>query len=274
MKIDAFYEFAAGYPEVMKAFPLDQQEREKLPRDYIISVIYTLVGKPFSDWVDQLVEERHEGVADKRELYIEMDAEIAEIYQQSKAVSTTNGSSFNLLKASAKRRRSKKQIEEEKRQEELKQAEIERKLAHLEQLKQANGGQDVPADSIKSARDMINALVNNGMVRFGPNGDVIPVTNFSEHQALKRQRMDDEQNAQNIQQELAQQRDQGPHVERRRVGQQLEPNQEMFDAQQQLPNVAQQPAQSEQDGSEQPGSSLVEHGSQQQQDGSQNRFEI
>ena len=61
----------------MKAFPLDQQEREKLPRDYIISVIYTLVGKPFSDWVDQLVEERHEGVADKRELYIEMDAEIA-----------------------------------------------------------------------------------------------------------------------------------------------------------------------------------------------------
>ena len=122
---------------------------------------------------------------------------------------------------------------------------------------------------------MINALVSNGMVRFGPNGDVIPVTNFSEHQALKRQRMDDEQNAQNIQQELAQQRDQGPHEERRRVGQQLEPNQEMFDAhQQQLPNVAQQPAQAEQDGSEQPGSSLVEHGSQQQPDGSQNRFEI
>ena len=57
-------------------------------------------------------------MADKRQLYIEMDPEIAEIYNESKAVSTSQGSSFNLMKASAKRRRSKKQIEEEKRQEE------------------------------------------------------------------------------------------------------------------------------------------------------------
>ena len=51
-----------------------------MPRDYVISVIYTLIGKPFSKWVDRLVEERHEGVATKKELYIEMDEEIAEIY--------------------------------------------------------------------------------------------------------------------------------------------------------------------------------------------------
>ena len=87
-----------------------------------------MVGAAFKKWVDKKVDQRHEEVADKRELYIEMDPEIAEIYNNSHAVSTTNGSSFNLMKASAKRRRSKKQIEEEKKQEELKKAEIDRKL--------------------------------------------------------------------------------------------------------------------------------------------------
>ena len=62
-------------------------------------------------------------------MYIEMDPEIAAIYEKSKAVSTNQGSSFNLMKASAKRRRSKKQIEEEAKQEELRKAEIDKKLA-------------------------------------------------------------------------------------------------------------------------------------------------
>ena len=62
-----------------------------------------------------MVDNRHEEVADKKQLYIEMDPEIAEIYNNSKAVSTNQGSSHNLMKASAKRRRSKKQIQEEKR---------------------------------------------------------------------------------------------------------------------------------------------------------------
>ena len=82
--------------------------------------------------VDGLVDDRHEEMADKRELYIEMDPEIAEIYKQRKAVSTSQGSSFNLMKASAKRRRSKKQIEEEKKQEELKQQEIQDKMARYD----------------------------------------------------------------------------------------------------------------------------------------------
>ncbi len=61
-----------------------------------------------------------------------MDPEIAEIYTNSKAISTNQGSSHNLMKASAKRRRSKKQIEEEKKQEELRKREVEQKLAEYD----------------------------------------------------------------------------------------------------------------------------------------------
>ena len=136
LKIEAFYNFAKDYPECLNAFPVEQQEREKLPRQYIINVIYTLVGEPFRKWVDELVNGRHEEVADKKQLYIEMDPEIAAIYNNSKAVSTNQGSSFNLMKASAKRRRSKKQIEEEKKQEELHKLDVERKMAEFDSMQQ------------------------------------------------------------------------------------------------------------------------------------------
>ena len=145
---EAFFKFAAAYPECMRAFPIDKHEWEKLPRQYVINVIYTLVGQPFRAWVDALVDTRHEEVAEKRELFIEMDAEIAAVYNNSKAVSTNQGSSFNLMKASAKRRRSKKQIEEEKKQEELRQAEVDAKLQQFDDMQQQLGQLRHPAHRI------------------------------------------------------------------------------------------------------------------------------
>ena len=45
--------------------PDRKQELEKLPRQYIINVIYTKVGEPFKKWVDARVGERHEKVKEK-----------------------------------------------------------------------------------------------------------------------------------------------------------------------------------------------------------------
>ena len=52
-------------------------------------MIYTLVSDPFRKWVDRLVDTRHENDADKRELHIDLDPEIAAIYNKSKAVSVS-----------------------------------------------------------------------------------------------------------------------------------------------------------------------------------------
>ena len=65
----------------MMAFPSVQKEREKLPRQYIINVIYTLRGLHFKDWVNQRVDARHESCVEKKELNIIMDPAIAAIYR-------------------------------------------------------------------------------------------------------------------------------------------------------------------------------------------------
>ena len=71
---------------------------------------------------------------------IDMDPEIAEIYRASTAVSVTKGNSHNLMKMTAKRRRSKQQIKEENRLEVIRKQEIADKLIKLaameEQLRQ------------------------------------------------------------------------------------------------------------------------------------------
>ena len=65
-----------------------------------------------------------------------MDQDVAKIFRESLAVSTTQGSSYNMMKASSKRRRPRAQIEEEKRTEEARKAEIEEKLERMDQLEQ------------------------------------------------------------------------------------------------------------------------------------------
>ena len=64
----------------MNAFPLEEKEREKLPRQYVINVIYTLAGQEFRSHVDKLVDKRHIKIAEQRQLYIELDPEIAEVF--------------------------------------------------------------------------------------------------------------------------------------------------------------------------------------------------
>ena len=45
------YEFAEDYPLVLKALPIIKKEWVKLHRDYVSTIIYTLVGHKFEAWV-------------------------------------------------------------------------------------------------------------------------------------------------------------------------------------------------------------------------------
>ena len=90
-------EFASKYPKAMEALPLVERERVKLPREYVATIIYTMVGEPFKQWMDKIVNERHE----KRREHLDqiaMDPIIAQAFQQSTAVSVSKGISHNLMK--------------------------------------------------------------------------------------------------------------------------------------------------------------------------------
>ena len=51
----------------MQALPATMKEVVKMPRAYIANVIHTIVGKPFQDWVNRKVEERHQKVAQEQD---------------------------------------------------------------------------------------------------------------------------------------------------------------------------------------------------------------
>lgn len=107
LTVETFIDYAKRYPQVMRCFPSVVKEVEKLPRQYIINVMYTILGRQFGDWVDERVNERHDGIIEDNEMYIELDAEVAEAFRNSKAISTNQGNSHNLMKVGAKRRRTK-----------------------------------------------------------------------------------------------------------------------------------------------------------------------
>ena len=125
LTIEEFLKFANDYPFVMMYLPSRETELDKLPRQYIINIIYTKLGDKFKNWVDERVNARHEKVKDEGDLYIELDPEIAEIYRNCRAVSTTNGKSYQMMKASAKPRRTKAEIQDAKLKEAAKKLEIE-----------------------------------------------------------------------------------------------------------------------------------------------------
>ena len=79
--------FGQNFASVSESLPSVRKEIMNLHRQYIANVIYTRLGDAFSRWVDERVNARHKRVADERNLNIELDPEIAEIFRNSNAIS-------------------------------------------------------------------------------------------------------------------------------------------------------------------------------------------
>ena len=78
---------AAKYPDTEPYFPAAQDIR-KLPRQWVINVTYTLVGKPFADWVQAHMEARNQQLVEKHDMAIIMDPEVLRIFNASSHVSS------------------------------------------------------------------------------------------------------------------------------------------------------------------------------------------
>lgn len=59
----------------------------KLHRDYVSTIIYTIVGKPFVDWVEGKIKERNTKLEQDQDMTAYLDPEIAAILQKSSTVS-------------------------------------------------------------------------------------------------------------------------------------------------------------------------------------------
>ena len=65
----------------------DGKELRKTPRQWILNVIATIVGKPFHEWVNQRIDERNAAVVEEHHLGITMDPQVAAAFHASTAVS-------------------------------------------------------------------------------------------------------------------------------------------------------------------------------------------
>ena len=159
-----------------------------MPRQYLINIIYTIVGEAFKNWVDERVNVRHEKIKDDGKKMIEMDPEIAAIYQKSKAISTSNGKMYQLFKESAKPRRTKAEIKEARLQEDAEKLEIELKLKRFEEMQQELEGQQNQIQNQQRMENQMNHLIDQGLVKQDIVGGWVAVDSLEEQQAVLQHR--------------------------------------------------------------------------------------
>ena len=72
--------YAGDHEVVLQALPI-QRECYRLERSYLCNLIYSIVGEPFKNWVDERVNRRNHKVAVVGNQFINMDPEIARIFR-------------------------------------------------------------------------------------------------------------------------------------------------------------------------------------------------
>ena len=93
-------EWAREYSEVMECLPIEPREIVKCHRDYISTVIYSIKGKPFADWVEAWIAQRNQELEEKNDMTVHLDPEIANILKKSTSISISKGISNCLFKVS------------------------------------------------------------------------------------------------------------------------------------------------------------------------------
>ena len=87
LKIQSFLEEGYKDPNVKHYLP-DQKDLYRLPRQYIVNIIYTLIGQPIKDFVNKFIRKRNDEIAQNRNLLIALDPQIAAAFKASINISS------------------------------------------------------------------------------------------------------------------------------------------------------------------------------------------
>ena len=70
-------------------FPEKRDEIERLPRSFIINVLYSLKGESFKKSVNRKMEERNQRLIEKQQIGLELDDEVKAAFLKSTQVSVS-----------------------------------------------------------------------------------------------------------------------------------------------------------------------------------------
>ena len=99
LSMEKILDFLAQFEAMHLFMPSEPHEIKKLPRAWVINVGATVVGQPFVEWVSKRITARNTEMAQDRNLLIKMDPQLAQAFQRSTAISTSNGNAAHMLKA-------------------------------------------------------------------------------------------------------------------------------------------------------------------------------
>ena len=87
LSVKEIRKFIAANTQCLVYLP-EEQEWDKLPKQWMSNVIHTTVGDSFSHWVKERIEARNAGVVKEKKHTINMDPHIMQAFLNSSAVSS------------------------------------------------------------------------------------------------------------------------------------------------------------------------------------------
>ena len=185
LSIDDIIGYGVRHQEVIDALPIPK-ECQKLPRDYIGNIIYTLVGAPFADWVKQRTNQRHQKKQLERATTVRVDSRVAAAMRASKQISgkctvykylllhicsyciivflAGRGIGAHLLKVGSKRKRTKAEMAVARREDLDRAQNIATRLQELADLRAELDAANQQLRDTTGANDMVQHLIDSGIV--------------------------------------------------------------------------------------------------------------
>ena len=87
LSIKAMLQESAKYPQIAYYLP-EAKELDKLPRQWVANVIYTIEGEPFAAWVEQQIARRNSKIVLNNNKEISMDADVYAAFMSSEQISS------------------------------------------------------------------------------------------------------------------------------------------------------------------------------------------
>ena len=86
LSLEKMFVFISDLPRIESYLP-DETDLPKVPKQWIVNVCAAVIGEPFKQWVHEQIEERNALMAEKKEVMIAMDPQMAAKFQASTHVS-------------------------------------------------------------------------------------------------------------------------------------------------------------------------------------------
>ena len=79
LSIEEILNFGKDNEEIAKYLP-EQRDMDKIPRQFIIDITYTVMGDAFKKWAKLRIKARNEKIKEKQDLELELDPEVAKAF--------------------------------------------------------------------------------------------------------------------------------------------------------------------------------------------------